>query len=68
MGVEQVTGLIGLVLIMVGGLWAVYNVLAHRIEAVKEHYVRRDDFLRVLDRLEKKLDQHLALITRDRPP
>lgn len=69
-GMSDVAELIGLVLIFVGGLWSVYHVLAVRIESqsrdlavVRESYVRRDDFLRVLDRLEKKLDKHLELIT-----
>lgn len=68
-------GLLGLLVIGVAALWAVYGLLSTRIEQhardlneVRSHYVRRDDFLRVIDRFERKLDEHLKLAAGQRPP
>jgi hypothetical protein len=68
-------GLLGLAVIGVAALWAVYGLLSSRIEQhardlneVRANYVRRDDFIRVIDRFEKKLDEHLKLLARQRPP
>ena len=68
-------GLLGLLVVGVAGLWAVYGLLSARIQEhardlneVRANYVRRDDFLRVNDRFEKKLDEHLRLAAGKRPP
>jgi hypothetical protein len=68
-------GLIGLLVIGVGAAWAIYGLLSARIAEhgrdlaeVRANYVRRDDFLRVIDRFEKKLDEHLRLAAGQRPP
>jgi len=67
--------LVGALVIGIAALWAVYSLLSARIEQhardlneVRAHYVRRDDFLRVIDRFEKKLDEHLRLAAGQRPP
>lgn len=68
MSADQVT-LVGLVVAGIAGLWAVYGLLSNRIEQrardlneVRANYVRRDDFLRVVDRFEAKVDQLLKAL------
>jgi hypothetical protein len=65
----------GILVVGVAALWTVYGLLSSRIEQhardlneVRANYVRRDDFLRVIDRFEKKLDEHLRLAAGTRPP
>jgi hypothetical protein len=63
---SEIISLIGVLLVMVAALWTVYGVLAARIDVVRHDYVRRDDFLRVVERFEKKLDDHLKLLSEKR--
>jgi hypothetical protein len=67
--------LAGALAVGIAALWAVYGLLSSRIEQhardlneVRANYVRRDDFLRVIDRFEAKLDEHLRLAAGKRPP
>lgn len=66
MSLDQVLAVAGLIIAGLGGLTTVYRLLSARIDQVsrdllevRNNYVRRDDFLRVIDRFERKLDQLL---------
>jgi len=69
MNIDQLLVVLSLLALGLAGLWTVYRVLSTRIDMqsadlniVRDNYVRRDDFLRVIDRFESKLDEHLKVL------
>jgi hypothetical protein len=73
MSLDEIIAVLTITAFGIGGLWAVYRLLSARIAdlakdltIVRDNYVRRDDFLRVIDRFEKKLDDHLKMLSEKR--